>query len=142
MPSLMPLQVAHLSYDPSLIHRQSLYPHEHLHLFAVMSIAMDRIREIVFTQVDKKPKVKKTTLVSRCLCSSIAAFWAHVSLFFDTCIPPHLSLLLSSSICSYFPMLISATGSNARPDRQVVDLCSQHATVSRYKALARHQEAV
>lgn len=49
-----------------------------------MSIAMDRIREIVFTQVDKKPKVKKTTLVSRCLCSSIAAFWAHVSLFFDT----------------------------------------------------------
>lgn len=42
---------------------------------------MDRIREIVFTQVDKKPKVKKTTVVSRCLCSSIAAFWAHVSLF-------------------------------------------------------------
>lgn len=134
----MPLHVAHLSYDPSLVHRQSLSPFKHLHSFALMSIAMDRIREIVFTQVDKKPKVKKTTLVSRCLCSSIAAFWAHVSLFFDTCIPP----LLSLSIYSYLLILTSATGSNARPDRQVVDLCSQHATVSRYKAITRHQEAV
>lgn len=81
----MPLHVAHLSYDPSLIHCQSLSPLKLLHSFASsMSIAMDRIREIVFTQVDKKPKVKKTTLVSRCLCSSIAAFWAHVSLFFGT----------------------------------------------------------
>ncbi|PTB45293.1 uncharacterized protein TrAFT101_000752 [Trichoderma asperellum] len=45
---------------------------------------MDRIREIVFTQVDKRPKAKKTTLVSRCLCSSIAAFWAHAQMLAQT----------------------------------------------------------
>lgn len=144
MPSLLPLQMAHLPYDPSLFTVNpslSLSPLK-LHSFAIMSIAMDRIRDIVFTQVDRKPKAKKATLVSRCLCSSITAFWAHVSLFFDTCIPLHIFHLLSLSVSSYLPILTSVTGSNARPDRQVVDLCSQHATVSRYKAIARHQEAV
>ncbi|KAL5087743.1 hypothetical protein Trisim1_007606 [Trichoderma cf. simile WF8] len=53
-------------------------------LFAVST--MDRIRDIIFTPppVDKKPKTRRTTLMSRCLCSTISAFWAHAHLLAQT----------------------------------------------------------
>lgn len=142
MPSLMPFHAAHLSYNPSLIHPQSLCPLKHLHLYYLPWIASGRSSSLKWI---KSPRPRK-----RLLCQDVSAQvllpFGHMSVFSLTTLyatsPVFPSLFCRLPVFLPNLLIISTTGTNARPDRHVMDLCSQHATVPRHKAIAGHQKAV